>query len=165
MKIFDASSIVCLLHEIEEPGVLDVCETLGHDIYVTAEVYDELKASTETFAKFEKYGKIGILPKDDNGCVEKIRRRHIQLHDGEASVICISERLKANNIPNWCIIDETKARKVAESKHLSLTGTIGLLLWEYEKDKLNCDDLQRIKEELRQAPFRISDDLLNLLDK
>lgn len=164
MKIFDTSSIVCLLKEIDEPGVLDICETLGYDIYVTAEVYEELQENEETFKKFQSYGKFGVLPKDNTGCVDKIRKRHIQLHDGEASIICACERLKANNIPFWCIIDEAKARKVAESKNLSLTGIIGLLLWEYERDELNSDDLQRIKRELRASPFRISDNILNHLD-
>lgn len=164
MKIFDTSSIICLLKEIDEPNVLDICETLGHDIYITANVHDELMKNTLTYKKFQEFRKIKVLPKDDADCIDKLMNRYRWMHNGEASVICAGQKLKKNGVPVYCILDE-KARKVSRDKGLSTTGTIGLLLWEYEKNKLNGDDLKRIKDEIQKSPFRITGQLLNLLDK
>ena len=163
IKLFDASALVCLLKEIDEPGVFDICETLGHDAYTTEEVLTELKDNPITYQAFMKYGKIHVLPKINDQDIKKLRKRHIWMHDGEASIICMGEYLKAHDIPAYCIIDE-RAREISKQKDILTTGTIGLLLWEASKNKLSANDLQRIKHELKESTFRISDNLLNLLD-
>ena len=43
---------------------------------------------------------------------------------GEAATIILAEELKANRV----LIDEKLGRKVAQSRNLPVTGTIGLLL-------------------------------------
>lgn len=164
MKIFDTSSIICLLKEIEEPCVLDICETLGHDIYITAEVHNELQKNPQTYKKFQEYGKIGVIPYDNTKYINHYKKRYIWMHDGEASVISIGHYLKEQGVSFYCIIDE-KARRISRENGLSTTGTIGLLLWEYEKNKLSKEDLKRIKNKLQRSPFRIGKELLDLLDK
>lgn len=164
MKIFDTSSIVCLLKEIEEPNVLDVCEILGHDIYITETVHSELIKNIKTYKKFQEYGKIKVLHLDDAECISSLKRRYVWMHDGEASIICAGQYFKKQGVTFYCILDE-KARNISKEKGLTTTGTIGLLLWEYEKSKLNSTDLNRIKEKLQNSPFHISENLLNLLDK
>lgn len=164
MKLFDASSLICLLREIKESGVLDVCDILGYNLYTTHEVYEELKNNKETYHLFNEYGKIGVLPQVDKSKVEELKRKYIWMHDGEASVIIAGEYLKEHEIPLYCIIDE-KAREVSKKHNLQTTGTIGLILWEYESNQLSKTDLSRIETEMRASSFRISENLLRLLKK
>ena len=41
MKILDASSVICVLKEIEEPDIFHICEKLNHELYITKEVYED----------------------------------------------------------------------------------------------------------------------------
>jgi predicted nucleic acid-binding protein len=168
MKILDASPVICVLKEIKEPKIFDICETLGHELYVTKEVYEELKKNERTFKKFQEYGKIAILPSDKlpfdiTKAIDSYKKRYPWIHDGEASVICVGHYLKDNNIPFYCIIDE-KARNISKEEKLPTTGTIGLIIWERDKEKLGADEIDKIKKELRDSPFRINEVLLKKLD-
>jgi len=164
MKLFDASSLICLLREIKERGVLDICSVLGYELYTTYEVYEELKKNKETFQLFNEYGIIGVLPQVDADKIEKLKHKYVWMHDGEASVIINGEYLKEHGIPLYCIIDE-KARKIAKNRNLPTTGTVGLILWEYDREQLSKTDLLRIEKELKESSFRITDDILRLLEK
>lgn len=164
MKLFDTSGLVCLLKEIEEPGILDTCDELGHPVYITKAVYDELRKNPETFQKYQNYNKITVLPEDNKTCINALKKRYPWIHDGEASVICMGKYLKENEIPAYCIIDE-RARKISREKEIPTTGIVGLILWEAEKNKLTEQDLKRLQTKLRESPFRISEKYLSLLHK
>ena len=164
MKIFDTSSIVCLLKEIDESNVLSICEILGHDTYITKSVESELTKNPQTYKKYLEYGKIKVLNYDYNEKIESLKKKYPWMHDGEASVICAGEQFQEEGIQYYCIIDE-KARSISNKNGLKTTGTIGILLWEYERQQLSRDDLRRIKQELQNAPFYLSEELLNKLDK
>lgn len=162
MKILDASSVICVLKEIEEPDIFHICEKLNHELYITKEVYEELKKNEITYKKFQEFGRIHVLNSNYNEEIEILKKKYIWMHDGEASIICAAKILIKANIPFHCIIDE-RARDVAKKMGIPATGTIGLILWEKEKGKLVVDDLQEIKTKLEESPFRLSKDLLELL--
>jgi len=162
MKILDASSVICILKEIEEPRIYRICEKLNHELYITKEVHEELQKNELTYKKFQEFGRIRILNSDYPDEIETLKKRYIWMHDGEASIICAAKILIQANIPFHCVIDE-RARKVAQKMGIPATGTIGLILWEKERGQLVIDYLQEIKTKLSESPFRLSKDLLELL--
>jgi len=164
MKLFDASGLICLLKEIDEPQILDNCTELGHPIYTTQEVYSELQSEKETFQKLQQYGKITVLPEDNKDCIVNLKRRYPWIHDGEASVICMGQYLKENNRSSYNIIDE-RAREISKHRDIPTTGIIGLILWQSEKNKLTEQDLLRLQTKLRNSRFRVSESLLTKLHK
>jgi hypothetical protein len=58
------------------------------------------------------------------------------------------------------LLDDGKARTVAEFMGLNVTGTVGVLLQAYQKGFL--DDLKQVLEDLRSGGFRISDEVYAL---
>lgn len=162
MKILDASSVICILKEIEEPRIYHICEELNHELYVTKEVHEELRKNEVTYKKFQEFGRIQVLNSDYQDEIKMLKKRYIWMHDGEASIICAAKILLQANIPFHCVIDE-RARDVAKNMGIPATGTIGLILWEKDRGQLVADYLQDVKMKLSESPFRLSKDLLELL--
>jgi len=78
----------------------------------------------------------------------------LNLGKGEAEVITL-----AKEIAMKIIIDDLKARKVAETLELKVTGTIGLLL---KAEKLGFIESAYDKaKELKDKGFYVSDELLD----
>jgi len=158
MKIFDASSIICILREINFPKALDICVKRGYQISITQQVFNEIKRNPETYREFVKYGKISIIPVTDDTCFRKLSKRYPWLHSGEISVICLGCRKEREFARYFCIIDEP-ARKLKDKLGIQIHGTVGLLLWQKERQEISsyeCDDLySRFKE----SSFRITDDI------
>ena len=85
-------------------------------------------------------------------------RGTIRYTKGEAEVIAL-----ACESGMRMIVDDLKARKVAETLNLNLTGTIGVLL-KAEKLKLIDSAYDKTKE-LRDKGFHVSDQLLDDISK
>src|SRR5262249_23493774 len=76
-----------------------------------------------------------------------------ELHAGETAAICLAQELDADLL----LIDEALGRKIAASKSIRITGTIGVLDRAARQGLINLDDaFQRI----RQTNFRVSSQLL-----
>lgn len=159
LKILDTSSVVCVLKEIQYPKLFDLCIDQGHKLCITKECHNELMQNPETYQRFQEYGKIDIFGKELTGCVKTYRRRYPWIHDGEASVLCLGRELTGEG---YCIIDE-KARNVGKDSGILTTGTIGLILWEKEKDLLSKEELIMIKDRLEASAFRVTKTLLDML--
>lgn len=98
----------------------------------------------------------------DLNCIEVIKvesslknllREDLNLGSGESEVIAYAHENKVR-----VIIDDLKARKVAEKLGLRVTGTIGILCKAQKKDLivLAYDEVLRLK----QQGFRVSDEIL-----
>ncbi len=82
----------------------------------------------------------------------------LNLGQGEAEVIAL-----ATETGMKAIIDDLKARKVAETLDLNITGTIGILL---KAENLGLIDSAYSKaKELKDIGFYVSDELLGDLSK
>ena len=164
MKLLDASSVICILKEIEEPRIYHICKALGHELYVTKEVHEELEKNEITYTKFQEFGMIHILNVDyADEEIKQLKRKYPWMHDGEASMLCAGNLLLKANISFYCVIDE-RARKIAKRKNLPTTGTVGLILWEKEKGQLEKKDVQEMKRKLDASPFYLSQACLEALD-
>jgi len=81
------------------------------------------------------------------------RLLEMQIDKGESSAIAL-----ALEVPNCTLIlDDFKARKIAQNLGLSFTGTIGIII----KAKLNgtIDSIKPYLEKIKETNFRISAEL------
>lgn len=78
---------------------------------------------------------------------------------GEASTIALSAEMDDNKI----ILDDLKARKLAQKLNIKITGTIGVLIKARQKDIIKSSKL--VLNKLKDEGFRISDELENELLK
>jgi len=159
MKIFDTSSIICLLREIRFPKALDTCIGRGYRVTITQQVYDEIQKNPETFREYMAYGKVSVIPVNDKPCFEKLSKRYPWLHDGEISVLCLGLHNEHEHARYICIIDE-RARNLKEKLHIRIHGTIGLLLWQKDLGELSGSECHDLYKRLKESSFRITEDIL-----
>jgi len=82
----------------------------------------------------------------------------LNLGKGEAEVIAL-----ANQKGLTVVIDDAKARKMAENMGLKLTGTIGVLM-RAEKEGLVVSAHDKVKE-LKEKGFYVSEELFENLER
>lgn len=169
MKIFDTSSVICILSEISFPKILDVCIKRNYSIAVPSPVYEELKKNKNTWEKFRAFSRFDVIDDFDKGEYERLLNRYPGLHPGEVSVICCGLQMTRNGKRHYCIIDETPARKLANSfgasNGLKLTGTVGLAMWQKEISELSPEECKVIHKSFIDSEFRIKEDILRGLLK
>jgi len=160
MKIFDTSSIVCILMEAKCPKVFDVCKKHGYELCITKDVYNELKRNPETFKRFQSFSGFTILDDIDDSCTTKLSKRHPWLHSGELSVLCAGFLKSKKNENYHCIIDE-RARNLKEKYKLNINGTIGLLLWQRDQlFEISSYECSKLYDNIKKSPFRINENIL-----
>ena len=159
MKIFDTSSIICLLREIRFPKALDTCTGRGYQLTTTQQVYDEIRKNPETFREFIAYGKISVIPANDEPCFNRLSKRYPWLHDGEISILCLGLQKEQQHARYICIIDE-RARNLRDKLHIRIHGTIGLLLWQKDRGELSKSECHVLYKRLKESSFRITEDIL-----
>ncbi|MFA6333345.1 MAG: hypothetical protein WCX22_10355 [Methanoregula sp.] len=159
MKIFDTSSIVCLLREIRFSKALDTCTGRGYQLTTTQQVYDEIQENPETFQEFIRYGKFSVIPVNDEPCFEKLSKRCPWLHNGEISVLCLGIQKERQHARYICIIDE-RARTLKDKLHIRIHGTVGMLLWQKDHKELSPGECHDLYKRFRESSFRITEDIL-----
>jgi predicted nucleic acid-binding protein len=134
-----------LLSKIDE---LELLAKISLEIYITPVIKAE-------------FGK--LLPPTVK--VKSIKDNHYQkilemdLDAGEASAIALS--LETEN--SLLIIDDLKARKIAERLNLRYSGTLGLIL--KAKQTGAIENVSKIFEKIRETNFRFSNELINTILK
>lgn len=132
-------------------GLLDILKLLYREIIIAQEVYDELVRGE---------GRPGSEIKD----LEWIRIRAISdarlkeylgfnLDKGEAETIALSEEIKAD----LALLDDYWARKFAERRNLTISGTLGVLI--KAKKKGMVDRIKPLLDKLIEFDFWIGEDL------
>lgn len=142
--ICDTSSLI-LFDKINKLDLLSLCY---QKIYVTPEIVAE-------------FG--NVLP----GWIEvkKVTNHSLQqtliqiLGSGESSAIAL-----CFEIPNaLVVIDDLKARKIARSLNLKITGSLGILI--KAKEKGHIHQLKPVLQEIEQTDFRISKNVIKKILK
>lgn len=100
----------------------------------------------------------GSLPKwfdvrtvANTGMVQALQ---LQLGDGEAEAIVLASELSATRL----ILDDRKARRIAQQMGLPVTGTLAVLLRAKQQGLLPA--VSDVIDELRGVHFHVSDDLV-----
>ncbi|MDO8747110.1 MAG: DUF3368 domain-containing protein [Thermodesulfovibrionales bacterium] len=112
-------------------------------------------------AVVREFGKVGIecyAAKKVESKLIKVLTQDLNLGQGEAEVIALAYESKGK-----VLIDDLKARKIAEDFGLSVSGSIGLLL-KAEKMGLINSALEKVKE-LKKLGFYVSDGLIKEMAK
>jgi len=159
MKIFDTSSIICILREIRFTKALDTCVKRGYQLTTTQQVFDEIKINQDTFREFTAYGKFSIIPVNEDPCFNKLSKRYPWLHSGEISVLCFGLQKQREHARYICIIDE-RARTLKDKLQIRIHGTVGLLLWQKDRKELSTDECHDLYNRFIESSFRITEEIL-----
>lgn len=143
MKIISNSSALIALANINRFYLLH--ELFG-TIYIPVEVEHEVFKNTIEKPDFIKVCKV------KNALAVKILNQSLGI--GESAVIVLSQEIHSDLV----ILDDLKARKIAENAGIAITGLIGVLL-AAKKNKI-VPSLRPIIVELQQVGFRISDKII-----
>jgi predicted nucleic acid-binding protein len=136
---------------ISDTSCLIILNNIG-EIDLLRRLYGEITTTLEIATEFGE-----VLPEwiEIVHVVDKSKQQllELQIDKGESSALAL-----ALETPNSTIIlDDNKARKVANRLGLSYTGTIGIIV----KAKLNglIPSIKPILEKIRQTDFRLSPDI------
>ncbi len=138
--IISDTSCLILLSKI---GELDLLKKVYGKITTTAEVVNEYGQPLPDW--------IEIKQSNDQHLQQILE---LQIDKGEASAIALA----LENENATIIIDDYKARRIAEELGLSITGTIGVIV----KAKLNgvIESIKPLIYKIRETNFRLSDEIL-----
>lgn len=145
------SNSSCLI-ALDNIGMINLLKELYGNIYITREVAQEVGIEFKNWVKIESIKNRNYL---------KMLNESVDL--GEASTIALSFEIDQSVM----ILDDAKARKLAERLNLEFTGLLGVIL--KAKTTGIIDSVQTILQKLKSAGFRISDkieqEILKLADE
>ncbi len=131
---------------------LEILNTIFNEIKVPFEVYNEVTK----FSKPESE-KLKLFLKDK---IEKINSEDYFISEGslgagEAKAIALYRKLKAN----WLLVDDEKARKIANLNQIKIIGSLGVLV--IAKDRGLIKSILPLIEKIRNSNSFFSESLLN----
>ena len=140
--IVDTSCLIVL----DNIGLLDILNNIYGEIIITPEVFMEFGKPLPSWIKSSEFNN-----------KESFRVISAIVDEAEASVI----QLCIESEDSLLILDDLKARKLASSMNLKVTGTIAVLL---KAKKIGLiDDMAKVINDLSNSGFRISKDFEDLL--
>ncbi|NCO24368.1 MAG: DUF3368 domain-containing protein [Candidatus Infernicultor aquiphilus] len=135
------SNTSCLI-VLDNIGMLDVLKELYGKVFITEEVSKEFGKTVPDWIEVRKVS--------DNKYL-KLMKNFVDL--GEASTIALA--VETDDIV--IILDDFKARKLAQKLNLKITGTIGVLIKARKRNIITST--QEVLNKLRNEGFRISDEI------
>jgi len=141
------SNTSCLI-VLDNIGKINILKELYGQIFITEEVYNEFGKNIENW--------ITVCSVKNKNYVN-ILNANIDL--GEASTIALSLEIDNSTV----ILDDLKARRIAQKLNIKLTGTIGVLLKAKEKNII--DSLSLVIDEMKNKKFRISPEIEKTIKK
>ncbi len=138
--ISDSSCLIAL----DNIGMISILKDLYEKIYITEEVYSEFGQSIEDW--------IEIKPVENKNYL-RILNQLVDL--GETSTIALSLELT----DNLMILDDKKARTVANNLNLKFTGLLGVILKAKQQEII--PSVSHLLSRLKSVNFRISEVIEN----
>jgi predicted nucleic acid-binding protein len=134
--IISDTSCFILLSKI---GELDLLQKLYGEIFTTSVIAEEFGEELPNWVKIQ-----------DSTDKFRLQILEIQIDKGESSAIALALEIPESTL----ILDDIKARKIAQGLGLNFTGTIGIII----KAKLQniIPSIEPIIEKIKQTNFRIS---------
>jgi len=156
--VIDTSVIIAFCTECKRPELLYYLKEKNNELYMPNAVSDEIKETDITYKllydlKTKKIIKnINTLDKND---ILEFKNKHPYLNNGEIEVILWGIKLKNKGVRYCCVIDDGKARKIAQLYKIKFTGTLGLLNKMVDLEILSSEEKNKIINKLKDAGFRI----------
>ncbi|MGM0411444.1 MAG: DUF3368 domain-containing protein [Bacillota bacterium] len=141
------SNTSCLI-VLDNIGMLDILKELYGKIFTTNEVSEEFGKSIPDWIEVKTLSDLKYF---------NLMKNFVD--PGEASTIALSVEMDDNKI----ILDDLKARKLAQKLNIEITGTIGVLIKARQKDIVKSSS--SVMNKLKDEGFRISEELENELLK
>jgi len=138
--IISDTSCLILLSKINE---LDILKQVGSEIFITPEIKNEFGIELPSWINIKS-------PKDKH----YQRILEIDLDAGEASAIALSFEFSHAIV----ILDDQKARKIAEKLKVRYSGSFGLILQAKKTGKIK--KIRPLIEKIKQTNFRFNEKLL-----
>ncbi len=153
--VSDATPIISFL----KINRLDILNKLFGEVLLPEAVYEELTSNSAFQEEAEQVRACEFFKKVSVGNSETVDMlmRVTGLDLGESEAIVYSDE----NNSDLLIVDEVRARHVAASMKLRITGTIGILTAANENGLLNKDEAVECVKILRMSNRHISETLLN----
>ena len=138
--IADASCFI-ILYKI---GELQLLQKVFEEVYTTVEIADEFGLPLPSWINVESV-------KDE----ERQKKLEREVDRGEASALALSFEVENAIV----ILDDQKARKLAEKLRINYTGTLGLIL----RAKLEgiIPSVKQLLEKIKSTNFRFSEEILS----
>ncbi|MEO5649940.1 MAG: DUF3368 domain-containing protein [Ginsengibacter sp.] len=124
--VSDTSPLVCLGHL----NKLKLLEELFELVLIPGSVYDELKDSNIVDQDFLQTNPFFKIKSPGNTILVKRLRKQLDMGESEAIALSIEEK------PEFLLIDESLGREIALLYHLSIKGTLGILIMAKERNLL-----------------------------
>ena len=146
------------ISELCKINQLDLLRSLYGSIYIPDAVFQELQQAKTlphlgaTIARTD-WIKVRSIHSPDKR--QALQQRYPYLHSGEVAAIVLAQELAAQRI----ILDDKRARQVAQAEGLPLIGTVGVILLAYRLGQRSRPEAEEILDRLYQGTAYISADL------
>ncbi len=135
---------------------LDLLAEIFDEIIVPATVLNEVVVQGKGRPGAEKVANFSRLTILSPAVSHGIDPRLFGLDAGETEVLLLAQQIQ----PDWVIIDERLARRIALAMELPLKGTLGLLLTAVQADLLAKEEALEDVQKLTASGIRIAPRLL-----
>ncbi|MBR9679087.1 MAG: hypothetical protein GON13_02360 [Nanoarchaeota archaeon] len=154
MKIFNASPLILILGEINEPDIIEKLSSLDPDLFIPKKVNEEIKSdlSRENLNNFLKSGILKILENESTEDFQTLKNRFPTIDDGELSVM--SAVYHSNG--SVAIIDEKKGRNACNKLNINVIGAFNILVELYNLGIIDKQRLCSTCRKIDKSAFRIN---------
>jgi len=147
---------------VPEPIIIDTSSLIALErinlLQILCKIYKEVVIPESVIKEFGNLSLPCLSARKVESNVIKLLITDLNLGKGEADVIALANQTRLK-----VVIDDSKARKIAENMGLKLTGTIGVLL-KAERSGL-IESAYKKTVELREKGFYVSEELLKDISK
>lgn len=156
LKILDSTFIIAVLGDLKRPELIECILKLNHDLAISNSVYCEVLQGPYARLCTKLIGEKKFKVENVNKRSELIdlQKTHPYLGLGEIDTILTYEKL-AGHDRAFCILDDKQARRVAKSRNVSFTGTLGILCLMRDRQIFSENEFQEIVDLLRRSGFRL----------
>ena len=138
---------------------LELLEPLFGEAFIPEAVYSELTTNPEFQDEADHIKGCAFIKKvsvKEQKAVDVLQRAS-GLDLGESEAIIYADDVKADVL----LMDEVKGRQVARAMGLYIMGTIGVLLYAFEKKVITGSDVEDALDRMKKANRHIGEDLIN----
>ena len=91
MFVFNASPLILIFEEIDEPGLLTLFKKIDSDLVITKDVFDELNSNNcrNYLMKYLSDKTLVLIENNNLDDLKYLKNRYPQLHSGEISVMSL----------------------------------------------------------------------------
>ncbi len=136
-------------------GMLELLNSMYGDVILPEAVFNELVSNPLMSNEADIIKKNSFLKvnKIENEFAVKLLQKQLNLGAGESEAIVLADTLKADLL----VIDEKKARGIAKSMGINITGTLGILVDAKRQNRI--EKLKPLLDDLIDSNIRISEKL------